>query len=78
MTALCLLALSTVFDAGVARADAIESCKPWEHEEGSGHGRRCELGPCSIGWDGSVELGIGALAVAAGTLVVRRRLRSSG
>lgn len=77
MTALYLLALSTIFDGGVARADVVESCKPWEHAEGSGHGRRCEFGPCSVAWDGSAELGLGLAAIAAGALVLRRRLRSS-
>jgi MYXO-CTERM domain-containing protein len=77
MTALTLLALSLLFDAGIARADVIQECKPWEHVEGSGHSRRCEFGPCSVAWDGSPELGVGLAAAAAGALVLRRRQRSS-
>lgn len=74
MTAL-LFTLSLLFDGGTAHADVIQECKPWEHVEGSGHSRRCEFGPCSVAWDGSAELGLGAAAVAAGALVLRRRLR---
>jgi hypothetical protein len=61
--------------AGAAHADVIEECKPWEHREGSGHGGHCELGPCSIGWDGSEEFGFGVLAVTAGAVILRRRAR---